>query len=102
VALGKNAPVIRPRICEGLEFLGIELNETRNARNALLISPDVASLVGRYPIAVTYQATTLDQAVDGAADKLFNLIGSTLERRHDQELHRTAPPLPEQKPSKPS
>jgi ribosome-associated translation inhibitor RaiA len=61
-----------------------------------------ASLVGRHPIAVTYQATTLDQAVIGAADKLVNLIGSTLERIHDQELHRTDPPLPEPKPSKPS
>jgi hypothetical protein len=37
--IGENAPEIRDRICDGLGFLGVELNETRNARNALLISP---------------------------------------------------------------
>jgi acetate kinase len=38
--IGENAPLIRERICDGLGFLGIELNQTRNARNALLISSD--------------------------------------------------------------
>lgn len=56
-----------------------------------------ARLEGRHAIAVTDQATTLDQAVDGAADKLVNLIEDTLERQHDQELRRTDPPLPEPK-----
>jgi len=56
-----------------------------------------ARLEGRQPIAVTYQATTLDQAVDGAADKLTNLIESTLGRKHDQESHRTDPPVTEPK-----
>ena len=32
--IGENAPLVRARICEGLGFLGIELNETRNAENA--------------------------------------------------------------------
>jgi ribosome-associated translation inhibitor RaiA len=54
-----------------------------------------ARLEGRQPIAVTHQATTLDEAVDGAADKLTNLIETTLGRLHDQELRRTDPPLPE-------
>jgi ribosome-associated translation inhibitor RaiA len=54
-----------------------------------------AHLKGRQPIAVTHQATTLDQAVEGASDKLANLIESTLERQHDQELRRTDPSLPE-------
>ena len=38
--IGENAPLIRKRICEGLGFLGIELNSKRNARNAPLISRD--------------------------------------------------------------
>jgi len=38
--IGENAAPIRARICEGLEFLGIELNERRNARSAPLISAD--------------------------------------------------------------
>ncbi len=38
--IGENAPPIRERICDGLGFLGIELDRTRNAKNAPLISPD--------------------------------------------------------------
>jgi acetate kinase len=38
--IGENAPLIRKRICDGLGFLGIELNSKRNAKNAPLISPD--------------------------------------------------------------
>jgi len=36
--IGENAPAVRARICEGLEFLGIELEATRNAANAGVIS----------------------------------------------------------------
>ena len=38
--IGENAPLIRERICDGLGFLGIELDQKRNAKNAPLISPD--------------------------------------------------------------
>jgi len=38
--IGENAPPVRERICDGLGFLGIELNQQRNAKNAPLISPD--------------------------------------------------------------
>jgi hypothetical protein len=38
--VGENAPLIRERICEGLGFLDIELNESRNAENAALISAE--------------------------------------------------------------
>jgi acetate kinase len=36
--IGENAPVIRARICDGLEFLGIEIDKQRNAGNAGVIS----------------------------------------------------------------
>jgi len=36
--IGENAPPIRARICEGMGFLGIELEEKRNAANACVIS----------------------------------------------------------------
>jgi acetate kinase len=36
--IGENAPVIRSRICEGLEFFGIELDEKQNEANAPVIS----------------------------------------------------------------
>jgi acetate kinase len=37
--IGENAPPIRARICDGLEFLGIKVARSRNARNAPVISP---------------------------------------------------------------
>jgi acetate kinase len=38
--IGENAPLIRERICDGLNFLGVELDRKRNARNAPLVSSD--------------------------------------------------------------
>lgn len=42
-----------------------------------------ARLEGRQPTAVTHQAATLDQAVDGAVDKLKRALESTLDRQRD-------------------
>jgi acetate kinase len=36
--IGENAPIVRSRICDGLEFLGIELEDNRNAANEGIIS----------------------------------------------------------------
>jgi acetate kinase len=36
--IGENSPVVRARICEGLDFLGIKLDKTRNAKTAAVIS----------------------------------------------------------------
>ncbi len=38
--IGENAPSIRTRVCDGLQFLGIELDEKRNIANAGVISAD--------------------------------------------------------------
>jgi acetate kinase len=38
--IGENSPVIRERICDGLEFLGVGLDRRSNAGNAPLISSD--------------------------------------------------------------
>jgi acetate kinase len=45
--IGENAPIVRTRICDGLGFLGIELNEKRNAKNSQLISPDAGPVAVR-------------------------------------------------------
>ncbi len=37
--IGENAPVVRKRICDGLDFLGIRLHPASNDANAGLISP---------------------------------------------------------------
>ncbi|MGO9115941.1 MAG: acetate/propionate family kinase [Thermoguttaceae bacterium] len=42
--IGENAPVVRAGICEGLEFLGIELEEKHNAANAGVISTPSSSV----------------------------------------------------------
>jgi acetate kinase len=36
--IGENAPPVRERICEGLQFLGIKLDKARNKKNAAMIS----------------------------------------------------------------
>jgi acetate kinase len=45
--IGENAPLLRARICEGLGFLGIELNERRNAQTAGVISTDASRVAVR-------------------------------------------------------
>jgi len=39
--IGENAAAVRSRICDGLGFLGIDVDQTRNTQNAILISTDV-------------------------------------------------------------
>ncbi len=46
--IGENAPPVRARICKGLGFLGIELNEACNAESAEVISMDMS----RVPVRV--------------------------------------------------
>jgi acetate kinase len=74
--IGENAVHVRARICEGLEFLGIELDESRNARGAGLISressrvavrvirTDEESVIARSTIQVMGMATTKDATDD--------------------------------------
>jgi acetate kinase len=38
--IGEKAPIVRARICDGLKFLGIELNDPRNKENAGVISAE--------------------------------------------------------------
>ena len=45
--IGENAPKIRTRICDGLGFLGIELDEKRNAANAAVISAQAGRVTVR-------------------------------------------------------
>ena len=40
--IGENAPVIRARICDKLGFLGIQLDDDRNANNEAVVSSDAS------------------------------------------------------------
>ena len=42
--IGEHAPKVHDRICRGLEFLGIELDEARNVKNETIISTDVSKV----------------------------------------------------------
>ncbi len=55
-----------------------------------------ARIKGRQPIAITHQAATVDQVVDGAVDKLVSLIETTLGRQQHQKRNRTDPLSPEE------
>ena len=46
--IGENAPAVRARICDGLGFLGIELEEKQNTANAGVIS----TAASRVPVRV--------------------------------------------------
>jgi acetate kinase len=45
--IGENAPEVRARVCEGLGFLGIELDKKRNAAGAALISSETGRVAVR-------------------------------------------------------
>jgi ribosome-associated translation inhibitor RaiA len=55
-----------------------------------------ARLEGRQPVAVTEHAATLEQAVQGAAQKLAHLLDSALGRLHEHrgEHGKRAPDVP--------
>lgn len=55
--IGEHAPVIRARICDGLEYLGVRLDPARNAANAPVISPD------RHPVTVRVIATSEERMI---------------------------------------
>ena len=54
-----------------------------------------AHLEGRQPIVVTERADNLNQALDGAIDKLVSMIESILDRQRDQRSHKTEQVTPE-------
>ena len=45
--IGENSPVVRARICEGLDFLGIKLDRARNAKCAAKISTNASRVAVR-------------------------------------------------------
>lgn len=50
-----------------------------------------ARLERHQPLAVTFEAATLHQAIEGAADKLARVVEHTLERLREARDHRTDP-----------
>ena len=73
--IGENAALIRERICDGLGFLGIELDSKRNAKNAGLISVDGGL------VAVRVIRTDEEVMIARSVVRVFGLDeGKTVER----------------------
>jgi len=74
--IGENVPIVRSRICDGLGFLGIELEEKRNAVNAGVISTDGSR--------VTVRVIHTDEEWM-IANTVSRILGLTREREDDHE-----------------
>jgi ribosome-associated translation inhibitor RaiA len=85
------------RISDSITRVEVHLSDENSAKkggNDDIRCVMEARLEGRQPSAVTHQAATVDQAVDGAAEKLLRMIESTLGQLRDQKRSRTDPPPP--------
>jgi acetate kinase len=63
--IGEHAPAVRGRICDGLAFLGVHVDSSRNASNAPIISPPAA------PVDVRVIPTDEELMIARAACGLF-------------------------------
>ena len=67
--IGENAPPVRTRICDGMGFLGIELDEKRNAANDDVIS------IAASPVAVRVIRTDEERMIAEMVCRVLNLGG---------------------------
>ena len=74
--IGENAPLVRTRICEGLGFLGIELEEKRNAASEGAISAAASRVAVR--VIHTDEEWTI-------ANTVCLVLGLTIEKERDHE-----------------
>jgi acetate kinase len=74
--IGENAPKVRARVCDGLGFLGIELDQQRNAAGAGVIS----AATSRLPVRVI--RTDEEWMI---AKMVCRVLGLTMETKHEHE-----------------
>jgi len=74
--IGENAPEVRARVCSGLGFLGIELDETSNAASATVISAE------RSPATVRVIRTDEELMIARAVCRLLGDEDQTKELSH--------------------
>ena len=79
--IGENSPIVRARICDGLGFLGIELEEKQNVANADVISANA----GRVAVRVIH--TDEEWMI---ARTVCRVLGLTIEKEHDHENKKGA------------
>ena len=69
--VGENAPEVRSRICSGLQFLGIELDEKRNMENDNIISNDKSRVTVR--VIQTNEELMIEKSV-------YKVLNSTIKK----------------------
>jgi acetate kinase len=74
--IGEKAPIVRARICDGLGFLGIELEEKRNVSNEGVISTDTSR--------VTVRVIRTDEELM-IAETVCRVLSLTIEKERDHE-----------------
>jgi acetate kinase len=72
--IGENAPAVRTRICDGLGFLGIELEEKHNSANAGVIASETSR------VSVRVIRTDEEWMI---ASTVCGVLGLTVEKEHD-------------------
>ena len=72
--IGEHAPVVRARICAGLEFLGIEIEEKSNANNTDVISTETGQ------VAVRVMHTDEELII---AKSVCGILGLTNQKEHE-------------------
>ena len=77
--IGENAPAVRARICDGLGFLGIELEEKRNAANEGVIS----AAASRVAVRVIRTDEELHDRQDGLS--AFSALAEKGELNHEND-----------------
>ena len=77
--IGEKAAVVRARICDGLEFLGIEVDEKQNAANADVISADA----GRVAVRVIH--TDEEWMIANMVCRVLDLVP---EKEHNRENNK--------------
>ena len=65
--IGENAAAVRARICQGLEFLGVQLDESLNNAHAAVISPETS------PVTVRVIRTNEEVMIAKAACRVLGL-----------------------------
>ena len=79
--IGENAAPVRERICDGLEFLGIELDGKRNTENAPVCSCDA----GRVKIRVIH--TDEELMIAQSVARVLNLWTRTRNLKSWKQIH---------------
>jgi len=92
--IGENAPPVRARICEGLGFLGIELEEKRNVANEGLISAAAS------PVAVRVIRTDEERMIAKTVCQVLGLAARTRgELNHEYRHTRSGTARPQTRSS---